>query len=179
MRSEEKGPWTIIEVTAMGLRPGLALGHSGHLPRSLPGGLPGGCIRNGLWEAFLEVREEMQRSQPSLASWEAARPGCGLPRVGWRQASSLKSACPSCRRNPEHPGGLCTQLSWHWSCVCPAHVAGGAWGGSKREVLIYLIASASWRRLAGRASSANRPGGAGVTEQVARLDCVWPWGSSR
>lgn len=116
-------------------RHGLALGHSGHLPRSLPRGLLSRCIRM----ASGRLSQGSQEGCAPAKSRELGSrgPGRGLPRAGWAQASSLEPICLSGRRNPKHPerslrpagtgpaAALCT-----WLVV----------GGSKREALIYRTA---------------------------------------
>lgn len=73
---------------------------------------------SGIWEAFPGVLGGMQRSQPSLVSWEAAlvspgQAGCGLP--------ALSQSILQARRIPNILRGLCAQLApvlWPGPCTC-------------------------------------------------------------
>lgn len=133
MRSEGKGPWgrrwgwgrrRCCELSA---RRGLALGHNGHLPKSLPRGLLSRCIRM----ASGRLSQGSQEGRVSAKSCELGGrgPGRGLPRAGQAQASSLEPICLSGQRNPKHPERS-LRPAGTGPAACPVHVAGG---GRERE----------------------------------------------
>lgn len=73
--------------------------------------------------------------------------GCGLPRAGWAQTSSLEPICLSGRRNPKHPErSLCPAGTGPVACLM--HVASG---GRERAGGIDLPYSKSSLEETGRA----------------------------
>lgn len=133
VRSEEKGPrgcrwvWGRRRCCELSARRGLALGHSGHLPRSLPRGLLSRCIRMAsgrLSQGSQEGRIPAKTCEPGSCG-----PGRGLPRAGQAQASSLEPICLSGWRNPKHPERS-VRPAGTGPAACPVHVSGG---GRERE----------------------------------------------
>lgn len=90
----------------------------------------------------------------------SSRLGCGLS-WGGLGAGFQPQASPSGRKNLKHPKRSLFPAGTS-PLACPMHVAGGAGGGSRREVLIYLITSPLWRRqaecLLGQWTRKLRPG---------------------
>lgn len=159
----------------MDLGPGLGCAWGKWAFAKVPAWMPSRQMHpSGIWEAFPGVLGGMQRSQPSLVSWEAAlvspgQAGCGLP--------ALSQSILQARRILNILRGLCAQLArvlWPGPCTC--------WWcqGREREGGVDLPSSQPFQEETGREHLLGLHGRKRLVQMkvgAARPDS-WPWGPS-